>query len=140
MNLPAAELLRNLALGQALLVAPALGESYAGKTAATIAAILLMAASDVAHAAERRSPLRRRLAELLAGATPDDVTLQRDLAVLLAQVQSLPSDEQLDRLMGGLEALHAWADANDPALARRCLDFLVDFAASERLDPPGLPG
>jgi hypothetical protein len=139
MNLPPAELLRNLALGQVLLVAPALGESYAGKTAGTIAAILLLAASDVAHYAERRAAFRSRLAALLASAAPDDVTLRTDLSSLLAHVETVPVDDRLDHLLGGLEALHAWADSRDPEIARQCLDFLVDFARAERLDPPGLP-
>ncbi len=140
MSLPPADLLRNLALAQALLVVPALGDSYAGKSAGTVAAILLLAASDVVHYAERRSGFRQRLEDLLAAAAPDDVTLRLDLRTLLDQIGTVPLDERLDHLMGGLEALHAWADANDPELARRCLDFLVDFATAERLDPPGLPG
>lgn len=138
MNLPPADLLRNLALGQALLVVPALGESYAGKTAGTIAAVLLLAATDVLTHAERRACFRDRLARLLADAAPDDITLAADLAALVRHVESLPLDERLDHLLGGLEALHAWADARDPKLARTCLDFLVDFARAERLDPPGL--
>ncbi|WP_448582886.1 hypothetical protein [Thermaurantiacus sp.] len=139
MNIPPADLLRNLALGQALLVAPALGESYAGKTAGTIAAILLLAASDVVLYAERRASFRNRLHQLLADAAPDDITLRADLAALLARVESLPLDDRLDHLLGGLEVLHAFADARDPELARACLEFLFDFAAAERLDPPGLP-
>ncbi len=138
MTIAPGDLLRNLALGQTLLVVPALGESYAGKTAGTIAAILLLAASDIASFAERRALSRARLVELLGAADPGDVALKADLAALLAEVETMPDDAQLDRLLAGLEALHGWADANDPALARQCLDFLLEFAAAERLDPPGL--
>lgn len=138
MNIPPEDLLRTLALGQALVVSPALGESYAGKTAQTIAAILLLAASDVVTLAERRMAAGARLAALLAAADPDDITLRADLAELLARASAMTLDERLEHLFSGLEALHAWADAHDPALAKACRAFLKDYAAAERLDPPTL--
>jgi endogenous inhibitor of DNA gyrase (YacG/DUF329 family) len=41
--------------------------------------------------------------------------------------------------MGALAALHAWADAHDPACAARCRDALADWADSEHLEIPVMP-
>ncbi|MFQ3667213.1 MAG: hypothetical protein SNJ79_14475 [Sphingomonadaceae bacterium] len=137
MNLPPADLMRNLALGQALLVAPALGESYAAKTAQTIAAVLLLVAQDMETFAARRARFGERLAALLAGAHPADVTLAHDLQ-LLARSGTQP-DAHFARLLQGLVVLHQWADTHDPELAHACRAFLADWTAAELLAPPGLP-
>lgn len=139
MTLSLAQALESLALGQAMLVAPALGESYAGKTAGTVAALLLMLAQDLDAAPGRRFAMRARLQQLLGEARVDDPALAAEVAAVLA-LGAESWDAEESRLLGALAGVHAWADANDPALAARCLDWLVDWTAGERLRPPALPG
>ncbi len=123
MSLTIAQSLRNLALGQAMMVAPALGESYEGKTAGTIAALLLMLADD----AETRSE--------------NDRKTRAEIGAMLARSGgAATASDSLDELMGRLGELHDWADENDPPLARECRQFLLHWAERERLRPPALPG
>lgn len=138
MSLRFSETLESLALGQALLVAPALGESYAGRTAQTIAALLVMLAADARTLADRRLHTCERLAALFRTAEVHDVSLARDLAAL-AETQGADLAERHERMLAGLALLHAWADANDPALARQCRALLAEWAEGERLSPPTLP-
>jgi hypothetical protein len=131
-------ILQNLALGQALTVAPPLGDSYAGKSAQTIAAILMMLAADFDNHAARRIRYRAALLDLLGTAAPDDVAIAADLRHIVSTIEELPLASRLDRLLQGFILLHEWADDHDPALARRCRAFLADWALSEKLPPPGV--
>lgn len=138
MTLSLAATLESLALGQAMLVAPALGESYEGKTAGTIAALLLMLAQDLDALPGRRYAMRAKLETLLMSAEIGDRALAADVALILAEPES-GFEAQENRLLGALAAVHAWADRHDSALAARCLDWLVEWAEGERLRPPALP-
>ena len=140
MSLTFRETLSSLALGQALLVAPSLGESYQGKTAGTIAAMLLMLAADVETIADRRNATRERLAAFLAEAPVDDRALRQDLEFLLRNDPPASVDERYWALLAVFTLVHEWADAHCPALAGRCRNFLAEWAESERLAPPALPG
>lgn len=138
MTLSLAATLESLALGQAMLVVPAMGESYEGKTAGTIAALLLMLAQDLDALPGRRYAMRAKLEALLQTAEIADETLAAAVAAVLAD--PAPGwDAQEDRLLGALADVHAWADTHDTALARRCLDWLVEWTDGERLRPPALP-
>lgn len=127
-----AEALRSLALGQATMVLPALGEDYAGRTAGTIAGLLLMLAADLETAAAREAAARARLRALLAaapeGSLPPALTRSRDDA-----------DADVATLLEAFLKMHRWADAHDAALAARCRAFLVEWTAGQRLAPPVVP-
>jgi hypothetical protein len=127
MSLTLPQALRSIALGQAMMVAPALGDSYEGKTAATIAALLLMLATDAETRTAREITTRDTLRALFESI--DSKELKATLA-----------DGSTDALMAAFTTLHAQADANNPALAARCRAFLLDWAEGERLRPPALPG
>jgi hypothetical protein len=139
MSLDLTQSLGSLAMGQAMLVAPTLGESYTGKTAGSIAFLLFMLANGLEDRLARREAFARRIESLLAAA-PDDARAHAEVANALAAAAGAAEDGQrFDRLMGALAALHAWADSADAKLAARCRDFLLDWAESERLDIPVLP-
>jgi hypothetical protein len=139
MSLSVAQSLQSLALGQALMVAPALGESYPGKTAATIAALLLVLAQGMEELPGRRVAARQSLLALLGTAKVGDRALAADIRQILAPDGTDTWVQRDAILMGALTEVHAWADAHDPALARRCRDWLAVWAAGERLAPPALP-
>jgi hypothetical protein len=132
------ESLETLALAEALLVAPALGDGYAGKTAQTVAALLVMLAADARTLAERRLRTCDRLAALFRQAQVHDISLARDLAEL-AEAGAGDLAERHERMLAGLALLHAWADTHDPDLARSCRAILADWAEGELLAPPALP-
>lgn len=125
MGLSLSESLAALALSQGVLVAPALGDSYAGKSAGTIAALLAMLATDAATRPARERAMIERLEQLLSAAG-------RHLP---------PADaaDRFDRLWADFATLHAEADESDPALAHKCRCLLRDWTAGERLVPPILP-
>jgi hypothetical protein len=141
MSLDLSQSLASLGTGQAMLVAPALGESYAGKTAGSIAFLLLLLANGLEARLARLPALAARIESLLADAP---IAARADPAVagaLAAAASGSAEDPQrFDRLMGALAALHAWADAADSHLASSCLNILVDWADSECPDLPVLPG
>lgn len=122
MGLTLAESLAALALSQGALVAPALGESYAGKSAATIAALLAMLAADAASRPAREAAIASRLERLLSDAGIDCPPPE--------------APDRLPRLWAAFIDLHAGADVEDPALARACRLLLRDWTAGERLVPP----
>lgn len=127
MSLTLAQSLRSLALGQAMMVLPALGDSYEGKTAGTIVALLLMLADDAETRTARDIVTRDALRALFESVGGEDL-------------QAAVADGSATALMTAFTALHERADANDPALAARCRAFLLDWAEAERLRPPALPG
>ncbi|MFN7177099.1 MAG: hypothetical protein ACK4MX_09440 [Thermaurantiacus sp.] len=138
MSLRFSESIETLALGQALLVAPALGETYAGKTAQTVAALLVMLAADARTLPDRRLRTCARLADLFRDAEVHDISLARDLDALIDTPQT-PLADRHERMLAGFTLLHAWADAHDAALARRCREVLAEWAEAERLLPPTHP-
>lgn len=138
MSLTPQMLLQNLALAQALLVAPALGDSYAGKSAQTIASLLLMLSADCQTYAERNNRARRQLMEILGSAEVGDLALAADIGLATREIDRIPLSESADRLLQLFILLHAWADDHDPVLAARCRRFLVETTAAERLSPPSL--
>jgi hypothetical protein len=71
MSLDLTQSLGSLAMGQAMLVAPTLGESYTGKTAGSIAFLLFMLANGLEDRLARREAFARRLESLLAAARVD---------------------------------------------------------------------
>lgn len=139
MSLSHALLLRNLALGQAMLVAPALGDSYEGKSAGTISAMLLMIAADLEREEKEAAAFETRLLALLSSARPSDEALAADLASLSASLDGRQGPRPVERLLAALVRLHAHADDHDPRLAADCRAFLADWAASRRIDPPAPP-
>lgn len=139
MSLTFRETLASLALGQALLVVPQLGESYDGKTAGTIAAMLLMLSADIETIADRRNATRAALAGFLAEAHVEDRALRHDIDYLMHEHPPATVDERYWALLAVFTLVHAWADAHSPDLALRCRRFLADWAESERLAPPALP-
>jgi hypothetical protein len=140
MSLNQQQILQSLAMSQLMMVAPELGESYAGKSAGTLGLLTLMLAGQQDRLMANGPRLRARLEALLAAARPADAALAAELAAALADDCGGSWAARQDRLMGALEALHAFADAADPALAAQCRDFLVELAESEQMEVPVLPG
>jgi hypothetical protein len=143
MSLDLGGALNSLALGNAMLVAPALGESYAGKTAGSIAALLFVLANGLDARLARQPALVARLEALLAMAPPAalaDPSVARALGDVGPASDSPSNQARFDLLMGALVALHAWADSHDQAIAAQARTFLADWSASERLDIPAFPG
>jgi hypothetical protein len=125
MSLSPPEALACLAMAQAVEVCPPLGDSYAGKSAATIAGLVAMLADGADRRLAESIRHRTRLEALLhdAGET----------------VESPPDEgfwQGFDRLMGQLGGVLERAEGTDPALVRRCLAWLADWAASQRLHLP----
>lgn len=138
MSLTLKETLASLALGQVLMVVPALKDDYQGKTAATIAAMLLMLSADVETIADRRTATRSRLLAFLSEVAVDDPALRQDVALLLAEAGAQSLDNQYWQLLSILTLVHAWADDHDMALAARCRRFLAEWSESEKLAPPAI--
>ncbi len=140
MSLDLSQSLASLGAGQAMLVAPTLGEGYTGKTAGSIAFLLFLLANGLEARLARRPALTAGLEALVAQAPPA-ACADPAMAAALSAMRDTPADDpqRFDRLMGALAALHAWADAADPPLAARCLDWLVLWADSEHLEIPALP-
>ena len=139
MSLDLTQSLNSLGTGQAMLVAPSLGESYTGKTAGSIAFLLFLLAGGLEARLARRPAITRRLEGLLADA-PAAALADPRVADALATAGTDPQDpHRFDRLMGALAALHAWADTHSPSVAADCRDFLADWADSEHLEIPVLP-
>jgi hypothetical protein len=139
MSLNQQQILHSMAMSQLMMLVPELGESYAGKSANTLGLLTLMLAGQHDRMMQNGHRIRGALEALLASARTADEALQVDLAAALADPCGDSWCARQDRLMAALEALHAYADANDPALAARCRDFLVDYAESEEMDVPVLP-
>jgi len=139
MSLTLKETISSLALGQALLVVPAMRHDYGGKSAATIAALLLMLAAEVETIADRRANTRSWLFEFLGSVHLDDIALQSDVELTLATARRASLDEQYWNMLSALTLVHAWADDHDMALAAQCRRFLADWAESEKLVPPAIP-
>ena len=140
MSFTTPQMLQSLAMGQLMLVAPELGETYTGKTASTIAILTLMAAALQDRMLETAPALRARLEALLAEADVPDTALAARIAAARTDDAGGSWFARQDMLLAALEDLHAWADANDPALARRCLAFLVALAEAAMVEMPVLPG
>lgn len=139
MSLDLSQSLASLAAGQAMLVAPTLGESYTGKTAGSIAFLLFLLAGGLEARLARRPAFASRLEHLLAQSPPAALS-DSAVADALASAGTDPQDPlRFDRLMGALAALHAWADTHMPSVAADCRTFLADWADSEHLDIPVLP-
>jgi hypothetical protein len=141
LSLDLSQSLASLATGQAMLVAPTLGEGYTGKTAGSIAFLLFLLANGLEARLARRPAIAARIESLLAQAPPAARADPAVAGALAAAAGSCAEDPQrFDRLMGALAALHAWADSADSRCAAHCLDILVDWADSECPDLPVLPG
>ena len=125
MSLSNPEALGCFAMAQGVMVLPPLGESYAGKSGAAIAGLLVMLADGEDQRMARRIALRAEMAALLPDTAP------------------LPGEgwySGLDRLMGLAGAALERAETADPALAARLLDWLIEWTANERLTiPPPAP-
>lgn len=131
MSLTIAQTLRSMALAQATMVAPELGESYAGKTAATIVGLLLMLADEAETRTARDIATRDALLALFASVSGEAPR---------ARLQEALADGSNRALWTAFIDLHAHADANDAALAARCRLLLAEWSERERLRPPALPG
>ncbi|WP_199553482.1 hypothetical protein [Sandaracinobacteroides hominis] len=129
MSLTIAQSLRSLALGQAMMVAPALGESYEGKTAGTIAALLLMLADDAETRTARDNAARDALLALF-----ETVQAETPRALL----RDALADGSNKALWNAFIDLHAYADAGDAELAACCRVLLLEWTERERLRPPVL--
>ncbi len=140
MRLSLADMLEALALGQARHVAPALGDSHAGKTAQTISALLLMLAEEARSLCARRHAAIAAIEALLAGVRTGEPQLDLLLEGLARPDAQEPADARHEALLHALERLHDWADRHDPALSARCRALLCRLAAGEQLSPPLPPG
>lgn len=140
MSLNQQQILSSLAMGQLMMVAPELGESYAGKSASTLGLLALMLAGHQDRMLQAAPGIRAELETLLASADTEDAALQAELAAALSDPCGGSWTARHNRLMGALEALHAFADSHDPWLAASCLDFLVALAEAEQMEVPQLPG
>ncbi|MCS6985990.1 MAG: hypothetical protein NZM40_00850 [Sphingomonadaceae bacterium] len=133
MSASPAAFLRDLALCLSAQVVPALGETYAGKSAATVAGLLLMLAQDLEREAHDGEAWAERFDALLAEAAGQIA----DGPQRLAQARALPLAQRMTHLLALFEEIHAVADARDPALAARCRDLLAGWSAWRRLEPVG---
>lgn len=122
-------------MGQGLEVVPALGESYAGRTAQTIAALLLLLAEEARTAAPRRRAATARLQALLEAAAVADPELAA-LCRRAAEPALRDAADGEDLVLAAFARLHAHADAQDPALAAACRSALADWAEAGLLAPP----
>lgn len=141
MSIPYSNVLTTLALANSMIVLPALGDSYEGKTVATMAGILMMLANDAGSALERRNDANDQLATLFneVASEIDDVTLSLDIRLAALSRPRERVVVRFERMLRALELLHAWADDHSPDIARRCRHFLRDFCAGDRMQPPGMP-
>ena len=139
MTIPRSAMLRNLAMGQAMMVAPPLGEDYAGKTAGSIAVLLLMLADDQDQA-DAAFPVLRAETLALAADVPDSAppaAACRTLAADLAALGQTAAEAQLLTLLG---AVRQWAEDHDPALSERAMAVLARWARARALAMPVLAG
>ncbi|TPE61076.1 hypothetical protein FJQ54_09255 [Sandaracinobacter neustonicus] len=123
MSLSNSEALGCFAMAQGVMVLPALGDSYAGKSAATLAGLMLMLADGEDIRQTRRIALRAELEGLLGQTAAADEGWQAGT----------------DRLMAALGAELARAEAADPACAAQLLDWLLRWTGNERLTIPAPP-
>lgn len=130
MTVPRPAMLRALAMGQLTMVVPAMGEDYAGKSAASIALLLLMLAEDQDRADAAFPALK---AETLALAADSPCPLPEGL-------DSAPQDDAEQRLLGLLGAIRQWAEDADPAIAARAMGILARWTAARAIAIPVLPG
>lgn len=121
MSLSGTQLLGALAGAQGAMVMPAITDGYAGASAGLVAALLMVAAADVEAGVERRAAALPELAALLGADMPDG-------AGIVAR---------FDAAMAALERAHARAERDDPALARRIIEWLADWTAREVIAPVG---
>jgi hypothetical protein len=139
MTMSLARTLESLAMAQAMLVVPALGDSYEGKTAGTLAGLLLMLAQNLEAETAHRERGLAFLEALLASASASDPAIAQEIEPAHAEPGESGAARE-SRLLGALTNLHRWADANDADLARRCRDWLVLWTEGLRLRPPAPPG
>lgn len=142
MSMNQQQILRSLAMGQLTMLAPALGDSYAGKSAGMLGLMALMLAGQQDRILQFAGPMRAKLEALLASAAAGDPALRADVQAALSDACGGSWIARQDRLMGALEAVHAHADsgaARDPKLAARCRAYLVEWAEAEQMDVPELP-
>jgi hypothetical protein len=129
MSLILPEALGSIAAAQALTVAPALGESYAGKSAGALALLLMMLADGADARAGRRLALAARADALLAAR-----------GVPYAGPEGEGPDARIDRQLGLLGTLLEQTEATEPDIAKGVRDWLADWAENERLLlPPAVP-
>lgn len=136
-NLP--EILQALATSQLAMVAPAMGETYVGKTANTIGILTLVTASLQDKLLQQGPALRTRLEQLLSDARLTDQALRSAINTALQDDAGGSWFARQDVLLRALQDLHAWADAHDSQLAQECRDFLVDHAQLEMIIMPDIP-
>lgn len=139
MGMNPGQILHGWAMGQLMMVAPELGDSYAGKSAGVLGLLALMLAGHQDRMLSSAPRVRASLETLLAKAETGNPALQAELASALSDEAQGSWTARQDRLMGALEKLHAHADAHDPRLAALCRDFLADYAAHELMDVPDMP-
>jgi hypothetical protein len=110
-----------LAMAQGLMVLPALGDSYEGKSAAAIAGLLVALTMGEDLRMARRLALRAELEATLgiAPAGPDTGW-----------------QTGMDALMAALDNALQAAEADDGDRAARLLDWLLRWTANERLELP----
>ncbi|PZU50711.1 MAG: hypothetical protein DI568_02880 [Sphingomonas sp.] len=125
MSLSNAEVLGCFAMAQGLMVVPALGESYAGKSAATLAGLMLMLADGDDLRLARRLKLRAELEGLLPEAE--------------ASTAGEGWQAGMDRLMGVAGAVLERTETDDPARAARLMEWLLRWTENERLGIPAPP-
>lgn len=125
MSLSLGQALGSFAAAQAMMVAPALGESYAGKSAGALALLLMMLADGQDVRAGRAMALAERAEALLAGA-----------GVPCAATAEEGPEARMARLLGLLGALLEEAEATDARQARQIRAWLVAWAENEQLRLP----
>ncbi|QMW23849.1 hypothetical protein [Sandaracinobacteroides saxicola] len=138
MSLTGAQVLQSLALGQTLMVLPALGDTYEGRTAATIAALMMVLVNEAAASLERRRHGSEALAAMFRrhADAVDDPALATDL-----RLGTRPGDPheylgaRFERMMKLLTVFHDWADRAHPAAAAECRAFLSAFHNADVIDP-----
>jgi hypothetical protein len=119
MSLSGSQLIGALAGAQGAMVMPAITDGYAGASAGLVAALLMMAAADVEAGVERRAAALLELEALLGAEMPGGVGIVA----------------RFDAAMAALERVHERAEHDDPALARRIVDWLAAWTASEIIVP-----
>ncbi|MGB3722983.1 MAG: hypothetical protein WA979_09220 [Pacificimonas sp.] len=118
MSLKPEHYLSACAASQMLEVVPALEGTYAGGTAGTVGALLMMAVQDLSGRAEREAAEWERLRAIYAAAGE-------------------PEPADLGMARAGLKAMHERAEkAKDVDVLRAILDHLVITTEAERLTLP----
>ena len=140
MSLDPRQILEGLAMGQFAMVAPELGDGYAGKSAGVIAMLMLAVATMQDRMLDKAPALCARLVALLGEAAPMAGPVKGEIESALVRAPEEGWFAYRDRLMGALEALHGWADLHDPTLAVRCRDYLADHALAECVELPMMAG